>query len=60
MTEEKANIDRLNRTIEQEAETDADLETIVPPTWGPASYWRIGLVVLLVLIIAVVVYRGIA
>lgn len=59
MPEEQAtNIDRQNRILEQEAQTDTDLETIVPPRWGPASWWRIGVAVLGVLIIALVIFRA--
>lgn len=38
-------VDRENRHIEQEARTDSDLETVVPPTsrFGGMSTWlRIG------------------
>ncbi|TCD15077.1 hypothetical protein [Oricola cellulosilytica] len=59
MPEEKVtNIDRQNREIEQMAQTDTDLETVVPPRWGPASWWRIGVAILGVLIIAVVIFRA--
>lgn len=54
----KADIDRQNREIEQEARNDSDLETVVPPTspfGGMTTWWRagaalIGLVVIVFII----------
>ncbi|MCI5074860.1 hypothetical protein [Oricola sp.] len=36
-----ANIDSQNRHIAQEAQTDTDLESVVPPTWRTDARWRI-------------------
>ncbi len=49
--ESTANIDAQNRQIAQEAQTDTDLETVVPPTWRTSSRWRIGAAAIGVLII---------
>ena len=59
--ENPANIDHQNRRIEQQAQTDADLETVVPPTSPPrgaAWWWRIGAVFLGVAVIVLAIYQA--
>jgi hypothetical protein len=59
--ENPANIDRQNRRIEQQAQTDADLETVVPstsPPRGTAWWWRIGAVILGVAVIVLAISRA--
>ncbi|MHA7774299.1 hypothetical protein [Roseibium sp. M-1] len=47
MTEPYVNPDRINREIAQEAHTDQEMESIVPPTSKNGTVWRIAVVVLL-------------
>lgn len=49
--ESTANIDAQNRHIAQEAQTDTELETVVPPTWRTSSWWRIAAAAAAVLVI---------
>jgi hypothetical protein len=56
-----AGIDGRNRHIEQEAQTDTDLETVVPPTspfGGPTTWWRIGAAVIALAIIAFALFQA--
>lgn len=47
--EHMAETDRLNREIAQEARTDTELESIVPPISRTGNGWRIGVAVFLIL-----------
>ncbi|WP_306117507.1 MULTISPECIES: hypothetical protein [unclassified Roseitalea] len=52
-------VDARNRHLAQEAQTDTELESMVPPTWGPGMWWRIGIAVLAVIILALLMFRAI-
>lgn len=45
------------RKTGHDAESEPHLEEVVPPTWGPASWWRLGVAALAVLILAVLVFQ---
>lgn len=53
------NIDRQNRIIEQDAQTDADLESVVSPRSGiTATFLRIGIAVFGLAVIAWVAFQA--
>lgn len=57
-----STIDGRNRHIEQEAQTDSDLETVVPPSTpvgGLTTWWRVGAVVIGLALIAYAVIQAI-
>lgn len=59
--ENNANADLQNRKVEQDAQSDTELESVVPPTsrfGGMTTWWRAGLAVLGVLIIALVLTQA--
>lgn len=62
MPDEQTNtVDGQNRRLEQEAETDADLETVVPPSTpfgGMTTWWRIGAAVVILALIAWVLLQA--
>lgn len=62
MPDKRTNaVDRQNRHIEQEAETDSDLETVVPPTTpfgGMTTWWRIGAAVIALVLIVWVILQA--
>lgn len=62
MPDKRTNaVDRQNRYIEQEAETDSDLETVVPPTtpFGGMTTWlRIGAALLALALIVWVILQA--
>ena len=56
-----STIDERNRHIEQEAQTDTDLETVVPPTspfGGPTTWWRIGAAAAGLAVIVIVLFQA--
>jgi len=54
-------IDGQNRHIEQEAQTDTDLESVVPPTTafgGRTTWWRVGVAALGLALIAFALFQA--
>ncbi|TYC67719.1 hypothetical protein FMN63_16855 [Stappia sp. BW2] len=53
------NVDELNRTIAQEAQTDQDLESQVPPRSKYGTIWRLlAVIILLVALLTSVFFLG--
>ncbi|MBD1548772.1 hypothetical protein [Roseibium aggregatum] len=52
--ERMAETNRLNRDIAQEAGTDSELESIVPPVSQTGNWWRIGAAICLVLVLLII------
>jgi hypothetical protein len=55
------NVDLQNRKIEQDARSDSDLETVVPPAspfGGMTTWWRAGIALVGVLVIIFVIVQA--
>jgi len=61
MPDKSSAIDEQNRHIEQQAQTDSDLETVVPPTspfGGATTWWRIAIVIVALLVIGWIISQA--